>query len=153
MKYKDKEFKSVSADDLGLESNEKKEEIKAKEEENADLLKEIADALDGKVSKVILSQRLKSHPVCLTNEGQISLEMEKVLNQMPENQNVSAEKVLEINPNHEIFKTMQELYANDKDKLKDYANILYTQALLIEGMPIDDPVAYSNLVCKLMTNK
>ena len=72
---------------------------------------------------------------------------------MPENQNVSAEKVLEINPNHEIFKTMQELYANDKDKLKDYANILYTQALLIEGMPIDDPVAYSNLVCKLMTNK
>lgn len=151
MKYKDKEFKSVSADDLGLESNEKKEEIKAKEEENADLLKEIADALDGKVSKVILSQRLKSHPVCLTSEGSISLEMEKVLNAMPTDQKVKAQRVLEINPEHEIFKKLQALSTNgDKEKLGKYAKLLYSQALLIEGMNIDNPVEFSNLICELM---
>ncbi len=153
MSYDDKEFKSISSGDLGLESEAEKEENKKLSEENKDMFEFIKESLGGKIKAAKVSDRLKSHPVCLTNEGQISLEMEKVLNQMPENQNVSAEKVLEINPNHEIFKTMQELYANDKDKLKDYANILYTQALLIEGMPIDDPVAYSNLVCKLMTNK
>ena len=151
MNYKDKEFKSVSADDLGLESNEKKEEIKAKEEENADLLKEIADALDGKVSKVILSQRLKSHPVCLTSEGSISLEMEKVLNAMPTDQKVKAQRVLEINPEHEIFKKLQALSNDgDKEKLGKYAKLLYSQALLIEGMNIDNPVEFSNLICELM---
>lgn len=153
MSYDDKEFKSISSGDLGLESEAEKEENKKLSEENKDMFEFIKESLGGKIKAAKVSDRLKSHPVCLSNEGQISLEMEKVLNQMPENQNVSAEKVLEINPNHEIFKTMQELYTNDKDKLKDYANILYTQALLIEGMPIDDPVAYSNLVCKLMTNK
>lgn len=151
IKYKDKEFKSVSADDLGLENTEKQEEIKAKEEENADLLKELADALDGKVSKVILSQRLKSHPVCLTSEGEISLEMEKVLNSMPNGQKITAQRVLEINPEHEIFgklKSMKE--SDDKDKLGKYAKLLYSQALLIEGMNIENPVEFSNLICELM---
>ena len=151
IKYKDKEFKSVSADDLGLENNEKQKEIKAKEEENADLLKELADALDGKVSKVILSHRLKSHPVCLTSEGEISLEMEKVLNSMPNGQKITAQRVLEINPEHEIFgklKSMKE--SDDKDKLGKYAKLLYSQALLIEGMNIENPVEFSNLICELM---
>lgn len=151
IKYKDKEFKSVSADDLGLENTEKQEEIKAKEEENADLLKELSEALEGKVSKVILSQRLKSHPVCLTSEGEISLEMEKVLNSMPTGQKISAQRVLEINPEHEIFAKLQLISTSgDKDKLGKYAKLLYSQALLIEGMSIENPVEFSNLICELM---
>ncbi len=147
--YKDKEFKSVSADDLGLESTEKQEEIKAKEEENSDLLKGLSDALEGKVAKVVLSKRLKSHPVCLSSEGEISLEMEKVLNAIPNEQKVFAQKVLEINPEHEIFGKLQSV-SGDSEKLGKYAKLLYTQALLIEGMSIDDPVEFSNLICELM---
>ena len=151
IKYKDKEFKSVSADDLGLKNTEKKEEIKAKEEENADLLKELAEALDGKVSKVILSQRLKSHPVCITSEGNISLEMEKVLNSMPTDQKVKAQRVLEINPEHEIFGKLQSMSTSgNKEKIGKYAKLLYSQALLIEGMEIENPVEFSNLICELM---
>lgn len=150
-KYKDKEFKSVSADDLGLETPEKKEELKAKEEENADMLTEMAKALEGKVTKVILSQRLKSHSVCLTSEGEISLEMEKVLNSMPTDQKVKAQRVLEINPDHEIFGKLKGISTSgDSEKLGKYAKLLYDQALLIEGMSIDDPVEFSNLICELM---
>jgi len=150
-KYKDKEFKSVSADDLGLDTPEKKEEIKAKEEESADLLGELKEALDGKVAKVALSQRLKSHPVCLTSEGEISLEMEKVLNSMPTDQKIHAQRVLEINPDHEIFGKLQSLSKEgNKDKLGKYAKLLYDQALLIEGMSIENPVEFSNLICELM---
>ena len=149
--YKDKEFHSVSADDLGIENTEKQEEIKAKEEENSDLLKELAAALDGKVTKVILSQRLKSHPVCLTSEGDISLEMEKVLNSMPTDQKIHAQRVLEINPEHEIFNKLKAISeAGDKEKLAKYAQLLYTQALLIEGISIENPVEFSNLICELM---
>ncbi len=150
-KYKEKEFKSVSADDLGLESDEKKEEIKAKEEENSDLLKTLGDALEGKVSKVILSQRLKSHPVCLTSEGQISLEMEKVINSMPSDQKIKAQRVLEINPEHPIFEKLKSINAaDDKETLGKYAKLLYDQALLIEGISIENPVEFSNLICELM---
>jgi len=149
--YKEKEFRSVSADDLGIDNTEKQEEIKAKEEENSDLLKELADSLDGKVTKVILSQRLKSHPVCLTSEGEISLEMEKVLNSMPTDQKVHAQRVLEINPEHEIFGKLKAISdAGDKEKLGKYAQLLYTQALLIEGISIENPVEFSNLICELM---
>lgn len=149
--YKDKEFRSVSADDLGIENTEKQEEIKAKEEKNSDLLKELAAALDGKVTKVILSQRLKSHPVCLTSEGDISLEMEKVLNSMPTDQKIHAQRVLEINPEHEIFNKLKAISeAGDKEKLAKYAQLLYTQALLIEGISIENPVEFSNLICELM---
>lgn len=149
--YKDKEFRNVSADDLGIEDTDKKEEIRAKEEENSDMLKNLADALDGKVEKVILSQRLKSHPVCLTSEGEITLEMEKVLNSMPTDQKVHAKRVLEINPEHEIFAKLRAVSDNgDKEKLAKYAKLLYTQALLIEGIAIDDPVEFSNLICELM---
>lgn len=151
MQYKDKEFKSVSADDLGLETPEKKEELKAKEEESADLLSQLKEALNGKVTKVALSQRLKSHPVCLTSEGEISLEMEKVLNSMPTDQKIKAQRVLEINPDHEIFGKLKSLSeGGDKDKLGKYAKLLYDQALLIEGMSIEDPVEFSNLICELM---
>lgn len=151
MNYKEKEFRNVSADDLGIDNNEKQEEVKAKEEENADMLKDMADALDGKANKVILSKRLKSHPVCLTSEGDITLEMEKVLNSMPGDQKIKAQRVLEINPEHEIFGKLKSIAeSGDKDKLTKYAKLLYTQALLIEGMEIENPVEFSNLICELM---
>lgn len=150
--YKEKEFRNVSSDDLGIDKDEKQEEeIKAKEAESADMLKVMAEALEGKAAKVVLSKRLKSHPVCLTSEGEISLEMEKVLNAMPGDQNVKAQRVLEINPEHEIFCKLKSISeSGDNDKLKKYANMLYTQAMLIEGMTIDNPVEFSNLICELM---
>ncbi len=150
MKYKEKEFRNVSSDDLGIEDTEKQEAVKAKEEESADMLKAMADALDGKVTKVVLSKRLKSHPVCLTSEGEITLEMEKVLSSMPGNDGqVKAKRVLEINPDHEIFGKLTAV-SSDSEKLGKYADLLYTQALLIEGMPVENPVEFSNLVCELM---
>lgn len=148
--YGDKEFKSVSAGDLGLENEQEKEEIKKQAEENKDLLAGMKEALGDKVKEVRLSQRLKTHPVCLTSEGQISIEMEKVLNSMPNDQKVSADKVLELNAGHPVFKKLQDLFQSDKEKLAGYCNILYNQALLIEGMPVEDPVAFSNAICDLM---
>ncbi len=150
MSYKDKEFKSVSSGDLDLETEDEKKEVEKQAEENKDLFGTMKEALGEKISEVRLSKRLKSHPVCLTNAGEISIEMEKVLNQMPNNQKVKAEKVLEINANHPIFETLKKLHSEDKEKLKAYSDILYTQALLIEGLSIEDPVAFSNLVCDLM---
>ena len=148
--YNEKEFKSVSASDLDLESEEEKKEFEKQAEENKDLLTFMKDALDGKVKAVVLSKRLKSHPVCLSNEGMLSIEMEKVLNAMPNDQKVKAERVLEINASHPIFEKLAKLYAEDQEKLKTYAQLLYTQAELIEGMPVEDPVAFSNAVCELM---
>lgn len=150
MKYDDKEFRSVSADNLDLETEEEKQEAAKKVEENKDLLAFMKDALDGKVKQVILSQKLKTHPVCLSSEGAISIEMEKVLNAMPNDQKVQAQRVLEVNANHPIFEKLCKLYAEDQDKLKEYAQLLYDQALLIEGVSVDDPVAFSNRICNLM---
>lgn len=152
--YDGKEFKSVSAGDLDLESEEEKNELKEQQEENKELLDVMKTALDGKVEAVKLSARLKSHPVCLSTEGGLSLEMEKVLNTMPgENKGVKARRVLEINADHPVFHTLRELEVTDKEKLASYAKMLYTQALLIEGMAIDDPVAFSNQICELMVDK
>ena len=153
MKYDDKEFKSVSADDLGLETEEEKQAAAKQVEENKDMLNFMKDALKGKVKQVILSQKLKTHPVCLSTDGAISIEMEKVLNSMPTDEKVTAQRVLEINANHPIFKKLCSLYENDQDQLKAYASLLYTQALLIEGVTIDDPVEFSNQICGLMTKE
>lgn len=152
-KYEDKEFKSVADKDLGLETEEEKEEIKKQNEENKDLLGFLRDALDGKVKEVRLSSRLKSHPVCLSSDGMVSLEMEKVLSAMPGEQKPKAERVLEVNASHPVFAAMRKLYADEGglDRLKQYASLLYSQALLIEGMSIDDPVAFSNAICDLMS--
>ena len=149
-----KEFKSVSAGDLGFEETEaEKKEDEAQEKESQELFTFMGEALAGKVKAVRASKRLKSHPVCLSSDGELSLEMEKVLNAMPTDEKVKAERVLEINEGHPIFATLTHLYETDKEKLKDYAALLYDQALLIEGFPIEDPVAYSNLVCSLMADK
>ncbi|MFR7722980.1 MAG: hypothetical protein ACLU2K_05940 [Clostridia bacterium] len=133
-----------------MDTEAEKEETKKLAEENKDMLSFITAALDGKVKETKISDKLKSHPVCISSSGQISLEMEKILNQNPQNEKVKSEKVLEINPNHKIFAAMQKLYGEDKEKFKDYASILYDQALLIEGMQIEDPVEFSNKICALM---
>ena len=106
------------------------------------------DALGDKVTDVRLSSRLKSHPVCLSSEGGLSLEMEKVLNSMPNDQKVKASRVLELNPNHPVFEALEKKF--EPEKVKDYAGLLYDQALLIEGLPIEDPVSFSNAICELM---
>ena len=151
-KEKEKEFRNISADDLGIETDAEKEEVKAKNEENKELFEAMKEALDGKVTEVRLSQRLKSHPVCLSSSGPLSIEMEKVLNSMPAQQEkVKSEKVLELNGKHEVFAALKRLFeAGDKEKLAAYSEILYDQALLIEGLALEDPVAYANNVCKLM---
>ena len=153
LNYDGKAFKSISDADVDLDTEEEKEEVKKLDEENKDLFAFMQETISDKVNKVRLSKKLKSHPVCLSSDGgMISIEMEKVLNAMPQNDanRVKAEKALEINPNHEIFGKLQKLYAEDKDTLKDYTKLLYDQALLIEGLSIDDPVEFANLVCKLM---
>lgn len=152
--YKEKEFKSVSAEDLAEEgSSEQQETIKKAEEENKELLDFIKDSLGDKVTEVKLSPRLKNSPVCLTTKGGISLEMEKVLNAMPTDQQIKAERILEINPDHEVMKTLQEAYAageEGKEKVKTYASLLYNQSLLICGLTVDDPVKFSEDICKLI---
>ncbi len=150
-----KEFRSISDDDLGLVTEEEKSEQQKKDEENKELFDFMKEALSGKVQTVKASRRLKSHPVCLSTEGGISLEMEKVFAQQPNAENrIKASRVLEINTDHKIFETMTGLYADgtdaDKEKVKTYTDLLYNQALLIEGMPIDDPVAFANAICELM---
>ena len=148
--HQEKEFRSVSDKDLGLETEEEKEEIKKQGEENKDMLNFLKDALDGKVKEVRLTGRLKNHPVCLSSDGPLSLEMEKVLNAAPTGQKVSADRVLELNSSHAVFETMRKLYDSDKDKLKEYASLLYSQALLIEGMTVEDTVSFSKAVGNLM---
>ncbi|MBQ9375711.1 MAG: molecular chaperone HtpG [Ruminococcus sp.] len=152
MEYKGKKFKSVSDGDLDLESDEQKEEAKKVAEENGDMFKFMQEALGDKVKEVRLSTKLKSHPVCLSAAGDITIEMEKVLNSMPQNDGnkVKAEKCLELNATHPVFEKLRELYSTDKDKLKQYTNILYSQALLIEGMSIENPVEFANMICDLM---
>lgn len=151
--FEGKEFKSVSAGDLGFETPEEKEEQKKQEEENKDLFAFMTEALDGKVKAVRLSKRLKTHPVCLASDGELSIEMEKVLNAMPTDNKVKAERVLEINENHPLFAKLAGLYAEDKEKLKAYTRLLYAQAQLIEGLSVEDPVEFSNTLCDLMADK
>lgn len=144
--YKEKEFRSVASEDIGIDDGV---EESAEDKEVTDFLKE---ALDGKVGKVKLSSRLKTHPVCLTSEGELTIEMEKVINSMPNapKDKIKAEKVLEINASHPVFETVKKLYAEDKDRLKMLAEVLYDQALLIEGVAVDNPTRLADLVCKLI---
>lgn len=152
--FDEKEFKSVSSDDLEIEeSKEEKEAADKQAEESKDMLAFMKEALGDKVAEVRLTQRLKSHPVCLTAKGGLSIEMEKVLNSMPVDQKVQAERVLEINAKHPILETLNTVYKEDQEAVKTYTKLLYDQALMIEGLPVEDPVAFSNAVCELMTKK
>jgi molecular chaperone HtpG len=150
MKYKEKEFKSVSSGDLGIEVDEKEKPSSDEDKDNKELFEHMKTVLSGKVKDVRASKRLKNYPVCLSNDGDLTIEMEKTLNSMPNNENVKADKVLEINITHDMFKTLKNSFEVDKDKLDLYTNILYNQALLIEGLPINDPVEFTNNICKVM---
>ncbi len=149
--YKEKSFKNVGSGNLELETEEEKEAAKTTAEENKGLLEAIKDALGGKVKAVKTSAILKEHPVALSSDGPVSIEMEKVLKNMPGNDGIQSEKVLEINENHEVFASLKDIAAaGDSAKLALYAGILYEQARLIEGLPVEDPIAYAKAVCSLM---
>ena len=148
--YKEKAFKSISSGDLGIEGEENKSDSESEENESKEIFDYMKNILADKVKDVRISKRLKSHPVCLATEGDISIEMEKILAAMPDNQNIKADKVLEINKNHEVFESLKEAFENDKEKLELYTKLLYNQALLIEGLPIQDPVEFTNDICKIM---
>ena len=153
--YKDKPFKSVSAEDIAEDDTEEaKENMKKLEEDNKELLEDIKKALGDKVSEVKLSPRLKSSAVCLTTKGDISLEMEKILSAMPMDQGIKAERVLELNPEHSVFETLNKIKSEDTDgnRLDVYAKLLYDQALLISGIQIDDPVEFSKSICQLIVD-
>ncbi len=149
--YKDKEFKSVSSGDLDL-GEETGKEKEAEQKEHKELFEFMKNVLSGKVKDVRVSKRLKTHPVCFSAEGELSIEMEKVLNAMPNKPDVEikAEKILEINTSHPVFESLKKAFENDKEKLKLYTNLLYNQACLIEGLPVEDPVQFSNDICKIM---
>ena len=147
--YKEKEFKSVSSGDLDLDEEATKETEEA-EKENKDLFTQMKEVLAGQIKEVRASKRLKHHPVCLVNEGDISIEMEKVLNTMPQDEAVKADKVLEVNTHHDVFTSLQQAFQDDQEKFKLYTEILYQQARLIEGLSVEDPVDLTNKMCQLM---
>ncbi|NUU61338.1 molecular chaperone HtpG [Paenibacillus agri] len=148
--YKEKEFRSVSSGDLGIETDAADKPTDAEENENKELFEAMKGILSGKVKDVKASKRLKTHPVCLSTEGELTIEMEKILKSMPNGQEVQADKVLEININHEVFQSLKAASDNDKEKLSLYTNLLYNQALLIEGLQVGDPVQFTNDICKIM---
>ena len=150
MEYKEKKFMNVCTNALDLDTEEEKEQIKKENEEFKDMLNIMKEAIP-EVKGVRFTNKLKGHPVCLTSEGGISVEMEKVINAMPTDEKIQATLVLEINKDHDIVKKIKELYTNDKEALKSYSKILYSQARLIEGLSIENPTEISNLVCEFLS--
>ena len=151
MEYEEKKFMNVSSNELDLETKEEKKETEKKNTEYKDIFKYMQETLDKQVSEIKFTNRLKSHPVCLTTKGEISTEMEKVINAMPTNEKIKADLILEINENHEISNKIKELYETDKEELKKYTKILYSQARLIEGLTIENPTEISNLICEIIS--
>ncbi|MDO4553463.1 MAG: molecular chaperone HtpG [Bacillota bacterium] len=148
--YDGKEFRSVSDSDLGLASEEEQAALEKKAEENKGLLEHMKKALEGKVEEVRLSSRLKSHPVCLVSDGALSLEMEQVLNAMPAEEKVKARRVLEVNGGHPVFEALVRMEEKEPETVDVWAGLLYDQAVLMAGMPLEDPAAFAGAVCGLM---
>ena len=151
MMYKEKTFQNVSAESVDLDTIEEKEALEKLNEEHKDLFTFMKEKISGQVEEIRFTHRLKNHPVCLTSEGNLSVDMAKAINAMPNNPTVQARLVLEINEKHEIANKLKTLYNEDKELLEKYTKILYAQAKLIEGMELDNPTEISNLVCELMT--
>lgn len=151
MEYEEKKFMNVSSNDLDLETKEEKEKTEKKNKEYNDIFSFMKETLDNQITEIKFTNRLKNHPVCLTTKGDISIEMEKVINAMPTDEKIKANLILEINENHEISKKIKELYETNKEELQKYTKILYSQARLIEGLPIDNPTEISNLICEIMS--
>ena len=150
MEHKEKKFINVCANDVDLDTDEEKETLKKENEENKDMFTLMKETIGEGVQEVRFTHRLKNHPVCLTSEGALSVEMEKVINSMPNDQKVKAQTALEINDSHPIAQKIKDLYANDKEELKKYTQVLYAQARLIEGLPVENPTQMSNLICEII---
>jgi len=149
--YDEKGFKNVCSEDLDLDSKEEKKIVEEANNANKELLNSIKEALNNEVEDVKITNKLKNHPVCLTNQGSVSVEMQKVLNAMPTDDKVSARLVLEINMNHPILEKLKKIYKKDKELFNDYAKVLYSQAKLIEGLAIDNPTEISNIICNIIS--
>ena len=147
--YDGKKFANISSENVDIDTKEEKEELAKANEDNKDMFEFMKKTLD--IKDVRFTKKLKNHPVCLSSEGNVSVEMEKVINAMPTDERITAEKVLEINENHPIVEKLQKLYKKDKDELEKYTKVLYAQARLIEGLPIDNPTEISNMVCELIS--
>ena len=153
MEYKDKKFANVSTDNLDIDTEEEKEELKKTNEDSKEMFNIMKEVLkEENITDIKFTHRLKNHPVCLTTEGNLSLEMEKVLNALPNDNQVKAKLVMEINENHPIASKIKELYKKDKEELEKYTKILYSQARLIEGLPIENPTEITNLICDIISN-
>ena len=150
MEHKEKKFINVCANDVDLDTDEEKEALKKENEENKDMFTLMKETIGEGVQEVRFTHRLKNHPVCLTSEGALSVEMEKVINSMPNDQKVKAQTALEINDSHPIAQKIKDLYENDKEELKKYTQVLYAQARLIEGLPVENPTQISNLICEII---
>ena len=151
--YKGKTFVNVTNESTDLSTDEEKEKINKENTDNKDMLEEMKKVLEGNVEEVKLTNKLKSHPVCLTTTGEVSTSMEKVINAMPTDEKIKASEVLEINASHKIVDKLKDLYKNNKDEFTKYTKVIYYEARLIEGLPIDNPTELSNLMCDIMANK
>lgn len=151
MEYDGKKFVNVSEENLDLDTEEEKEEIKKINDENKEMLNSMKEIIGSDISDVRFTHRLKNHPVCLVSEGPVSIEMQKVLNAMPTDQSINAKIILEINSSHKIADKLKELYKSDKEKFNEYTKILYSQSRLIEGLSIENPTEISNLICDLLS--
>ena len=151
MNYKDKQFINIANESIDLDTEEEKKELEDKNNKAKDMFKFMHDELADEVESVRYTNKLKKHPVCLTTKGNVSIEMEKVINSMPAGEKINSTKVLEINEDHPVAKKLEKLYKNDKDELKKYTKILYSQARLIEGLPVEDPTELSNLICDILS--
>ena len=151
--YNEKKFKNISTENIDLDSEEEKQKLEKENEASKDMFTIMKEAIGEEVENIRFTHRLKNHPVCLTSEGEISIEMQKVLNSMPNDEKVKAKIILEINENHPIVSKLKKLYETDKESLKSYSKILYAQARLIEGLAIENPTEISNLVCNLLSEE
>lgn len=151
MDYEGKKFANVSSEALDLDTEDEKKELEEKNSSNKEMFNEMTSLLDNEIKEVRFTNKLKNHPVCLTSKGNVSIEMEKVMNSMPTGEKVNAEKVLEINENHPIVSKLEDLYKNNKEEFDNYTRILYQQARLIEGLPVDNPTELTNLICNVIS--
>lgn len=151
MDYEGKKFANVSSEALDLDTEDEKKELEEKNSSNKEMFDEMTSLLDNEIKEVRFTNKLKNHPVCLTSKGNVSIEMEKVMNSMPTGEKVNAEKVLEINENHPIVSKLEDLYKNNKEEFDNYTRILYQQARLIEGLPVDNPTELTNLICNVIS--
>ncbi len=151
MEYDSKKFVNISSDDFNLDSEEDKKKIEEKNKKSEALFKEMVSALDNEIKEVRFTSKLKNHPVCISTKGNISVEMEKVMKQMPTDEKVTSEKILEINESHPIAKKLEKLYKEDKEMLSKYSKILYAQARLIEGLDVENPSEVTDMLCDIIS--